>query len=143
MTKEKMAELKIKVPARWVNFIEECYHVNGLDRNVDLRDNVRALVEMLTDELDTKDLVRLHDKYQLSDIRKISQRTRDEAAGIPRKVEPLDLQTGIVDKIVTILSNKPEFEEARSRHFKLAIKESIAALTPGEIAEIQAAASSA
>ena len=85
MSKEKKAELKIKVPERWLNFIEEYYSLVDRDRDEDLQSNMEATLEMFIEDLDAKDRIRLVQKYQLSDIYKISQWIRDEAAGIPRK----------------------------------------------------------
>lgn len=52
---------------------------------------VKAEIEMpmLEDDwLSIKERVRLHDKYQLSDISKLLQWVRDETAGIPHAVKP-------------------------------------------------------
>jgi len=74
-----------------LNFIDEYCQVTGRDRNVELVTMVKAEIEMpmLEDDwLSIKERVRLHDKYQLSDISKLLQWVRDETAGIPHAVKP-------------------------------------------------------
>ena len=45
MVKEKMAELKIKVPECWLNFIDEYCQVTGRDRDEELWGMVRGTIE--------------------------------------------------------------------------------------------------
>jgi hypothetical protein len=82
MSKEKMAELKIKIPARWLNFINEYHEVAGLDFDENMQDTIKAAIEgWMIPELSAKDTIRLVEKYRLTDLYEISQRDRDEAAG--------------------------------------------------------------
>jgi hypothetical protein len=141
MVKEKMVDLKIKVPARWSNFIDEYCQVTGRDRDEELMIMLRTQIEMPMledDRLSRVDRVRLHDKYQLSDISKLPQWLRDEIAGIPRDVlaNPKD---AFVIKLTSLLMKNPTFKEAQDRHFKEAVMEGIDALTPDERVELQAA----
>jgi hypothetical protein len=140
MSKEKMAELKIKIPARWLDFIEENYQVTGEDRDKDLLSHVKCLIEMLMDELDDKDLMRLVDKYQLTDIREIPQWIRDEAAGIPRKVEPETDDP--MREVARVILKNPKFKEAFNQYQKSAETESfikaLGVLSPEERAELRA-----
>ena len=103
MSKEKMVELKIKIPERWMNFIDEYYLVTGRDRNEDLTKMVKSQIEMPMiedDLLSINERLQLVEKYQLADIYKIPQWARDKAAGIPRKPEPAPQKTTALDPIV-------------------------------------------
>jgi hypothetical protein len=138
MSKEEMVELKIKVPARWVNFIEDYYQVTGRNRDEDLRSSVFASIEgFMLPELNAKDKIRLIEKHQLQDICKIRPVDRDEAAGITIPAKHVDPNEAIAERAASILAKKPKFNEAYDRHIKAALKEGIATLTPEERAEIR------
>jgi len=146
MVKEEMAELKIKVPTRWLNFINEYYEVTGRKSDEDLKMMVGAQIEMLMledDLLPLKERVRLHDKYHLSDISEIPQWVRDDAAGIPCPVEPRDPWESTVEKIM----DNPKFKEIYLRHMKRAPVEAFVkameALSLEEVEEVKAALATA
>ena len=88
MSKEKMAELKITIPARWLNFMRETYNVLGLDFDKEMRSMVKGSIEVGIDLLAPEDTIRLVEKHKIEDVYKISQWERDKAAGIQRNVEP-------------------------------------------------------
>jgi DNA-binding Lrp family transcriptional regulator len=140
MSKEKIAELKIKIPARWLDFIEECYEVTGMDRDEDLLSWTKCRIEMFMDKLDAKDLVRLTEKYQLTDIREIPQCVRDEAAGIPHKVEPETDDP--MREVARVILKNPKFKEAFNQYQKSAETDSfikaLDVLSPEERAELRA-----
>lgn len=97
-----MAELKIKIPERWMNFIDECYEVTGRNRDKMLRGWMRAAIEAEIEDrtqLSLKERIRLVDKHKLTDIHQIVQWERDEAAGILRKPEPTPLRKMIRDMV--------------------------------------------
>jgi predicted secreted Zn-dependent protease len=74
MSKEKMVELKIKIPERWANFIDEYYKVTGVNREKDMMSSIESIITGLMIEggrISLKDRVRLVDKYKLADIYKI------------------------------------------------------------------------
>lgn len=144
MSKEKMTELKIKIPVRWLNFINEYYEVVGRDRDEDLVEMVKAQIEMpmLEDEcLPTKERVRLYDKYQLTDIGDMPWWIRDKAAGIPHRVQPVNEDP--MEKVVDLLMDNPKFMEEYTRCQKAANKESmikaLRVLPPEDRAAIRAA----
>ncbi|AGB03027.1 hypothetical protein [Methanoregula formicica] len=89
MAREKMAELNVKLPARWVNFLDEFYSVSGMNRDKNLREWMMAVIGANVEELDAKDRILLIEKYQLTDICEIPQWIRDEAAGISRNADPI------------------------------------------------------
>lgn len=143
-----MAELKIEIPERWLNFIEEYYQVTGRDRAEDLIETVKTMIEMsmLDDDLlSAKEEVRLHEKYQLSDIKEISPLVRDEAAGIPRKVKPTTDDP--MRKVAHLLANNQKFKRSFYQYLHSAETDSfiraLDELSPEERTVIQAAMSSA
>jgi hypothetical protein len=85
MVKEKMAELKIKIPVRWLNFIDDYYQVTGVNREKDMMSTMESIIEGFMIEnrdcLSLKDRVRLVEKHKLTDIHTIRQWERDGAAG--------------------------------------------------------------
>lgn len=142
MVTEKMTELKIVIPERWLNFINDYYQVCGRDRDEDLVMMIKAQIEMpmLEDELlPVKDRVRLHDKYLLSDICEISPRTRDEAAGISRPGKPEKTPDDLrFERAVHCVVNKPEWKGIYTQHLKDAFLRGMELLSPEEINELQA-----
>ena len=141
-----MAELKIKIPERWSNFIHEYYEVTGRKPDEDLEMMMRAQIEMLMledDLLPLKERVRLHDKYHLSDISEIPQGVSDEAAGIPRPPHPHDPWKTAIDKIW----DNPKFKETCVESMKhapaRAFCEAFEVLSTEEQAEVRAAAAAA
>jgi hypothetical protein len=88
MSKEKMVELKTKMPERQANFLEDMFKTQGLNRDKELRGWMMAGIEADYAELDPVDRIRLVEKYNVEDLYPIHQWERDEAAGISRKVEP-------------------------------------------------------
>lgn len=143
MESEKMAELKIKIPERWMNFIDDYFEVTGRDSDEEFKDCIRATIEMFIGDLDNKETVRLVEKHHLEDIYKISQRLRDEVAGIPHPAEPAHPWKGVVDLLVA----NPKFKESFYKHQESAIKkafiEAFKELSSEEAAEIRAAAPAA
>ncbi|MGB8219236.1 MAG: hypothetical protein WCE46_02500 [Methanoregula sp.] len=78
-----MAELKIKVPERWTNFIDEYYEVTGINREMDMMSSMESIITGLMIEggqISLNDRVRLVDKYKLADIYKIDPWVRDTVA---------------------------------------------------------------
>ncbi len=138
-SKEKMAELIIEIPERWLNFINDYCEVTGTNRDTELAGNIEGIIYMFTDELEVKDMVRLVEKHHLTDIRKIAPRERDEAAGIPRRVKPVDPMGDAISLVV----GKPEFEVAYKRLVKEAFLEVVRTLPPEELAMVTTALSSA
>lgn len=71
MAKEKMATLKIRVPARWADFIEEYYRITGLNRDDDMRSDIASCMEgfmLESGNLSIPERIRLFEKYQLQDV---------------------------------------------------------------------------
>jgi hypothetical protein len=68
---EKMGKLKIKIPGRYLNFIDDYCEITGQDRKSAMLDMVTASMVMFIEDLDQEDRVRLIGKYQLTDIYKI------------------------------------------------------------------------
>ena len=140
MAKEKMAELKIKIPARWLNFINEYHEVAGRDLDENMRDTIKAAIESwMIPELSAKDTIRLVEKHNLSDIYEIPQWDRDEAAGIPRKVPTAN---NTKREAVHQLMNNPKFKESFKKHLDDAEVDSFIAamdvLSPEEMATVKA-----
>jgi hypothetical protein len=104
MVKEKMAELKIIVPTRWLNFIDDYYQVTGVDRKEDMMSTMESIIRgfmIENDHLSLKDRIRLVEKHKLKDIHPIAQWERDEAAGIKRKPEPIPQITQVKDPVAS------------------------------------------
>jgi hypothetical protein len=138
MPKEKMVELKIKLPARWVAFMEDFYQVTGMERDRDLRSTIKASIEgFMLPELNAADTVRLVEKHQLADIYEIPQWLRDEAAGIPRKVKTKNPNEALAERAAALLTKKPGFNEACDQALKAVLIDGVRALTPEERAEIR------
>lgn len=79
-----MTELKIKIPERWLNFINDYYEVTGKNRDKDMCGTIKAAIEgVMIPDLDVKQMIALVEKHQITDIREIAQWERDEAAGFP------------------------------------------------------------
>jgi len=136
---KKLAELKIKVPARWFNFINEYYEITGINPDRDQRGNVKSVICMFIEDLDAKDRIRLVEKYHLSDIYKIPPGIYDEASGIPRTVKPVSERENIACLVSNLLVNNPKFKESYNRYQKDAIVKALEELTPKAKAEIRAA----
>ncbi|AGB02405.1 hypothetical protein [Methanoregula formicica] len=71
MVKEKMATLKIRVPARWAEFIEEYYRITGLNRDDEMRGNIASSMEgfmLESGEISMLERSRLIEKYHLLDV---------------------------------------------------------------------------
>lgn len=80
MAREKMAELKIKVPAHWLNFINELYEIADMDRDGELAGWIKSGLECDIEGLSAEDRVRLVEKHKVDDIYEIPQWVRDRAA---------------------------------------------------------------
>jgi len=144
MPKEKMAELKIKIPTRWLKFISEYYEITGINHDEDQRSNVMSIIYTFIEDLDAKDRIRLVEKYHLSDIYEIPPGVWKEAAGIPRTVKPVpDPWENIACLVSHLLVNNPKFKESYSRYREEAIIKTLEELTPEEKTEIKAAILSA
>jgi len=142
MVTEKMTELKIEIPERWLNFINDYYQASGRNRDEDLVMMIKAQIEMpmLEDKLlPAIKRVRLHDKYSLSDICEIAPGVRDEASGIsrPGKSEKT-LDDLSFERIVHCVVNKPEWKDIYVQHLKDAFFRGMELLSPEEIHELQA-----
>jgi hypothetical protein len=68
---EKMGKLKIKIPGRYLNFIDDYCEITGQDRKSAMLDMITASMVMFIEDLDQEDRVHLVGKYQLTDIYKI------------------------------------------------------------------------
>jgi hypothetical protein len=146
MSKEKMVKMEVEIPERWMNFIDEYCQVTGRDRNQELIKTIKAEIEIpfLEDEcLSKKDRVRLYDKYQLSDISKLPQWVRDEAAGIPWKPEPRSPWAAAVDKIMGNQKFKEAYAECMKHARTEAFLKAVKSMSPEEKAEVWAATPSA
>jgi len=112
-----MVELKIKIPARWLNFINEYHEVAGRDLDENMQDTIKTAIEgFMISELSAKDKVQLVEKYQLADIYEIEQWERDEANGIPREVAPTTNTPK--RETVRLLMDNPKFMEAFKESYK-------------------------
>jgi hypothetical protein len=140
MVEEKMVELKIMIPDRWLNFMTECCEVTGWDLEKEMMKMMDAEIGMFVENLGTKDRIHLVEKHHLDDAYKVTQWDRDRADRISLKETPAALQDADMGKIAAILVKKPEYHEAYARHSRLALEEGLAALTPEERAEICTAA---
>lgn len=117
--KDEIVELKIRIPKRWADFIDEYCQVTGRDRDQELVTMIKVEIEMpmIEDErLSKKDRVRLVEKYQLSDIYKIPQWVRDDAAGIPREVKP---KPEPKTRVKTLIEGEPMSDLIDHLSFKL------------------------
>jgi hypothetical protein len=110
MPKEKMAELIIKLPARWVNFIEDYYKVTGVNREKDMKGTIASNIQgfMIEDDrLSLKDRIRLVEKHKLTDIYEIPGWAREEVSNIKPEPEPIPkaiIKAGVSEGLASVLS---------------------------------------
>ena len=80
MSKENMAELKIKVPERLANFLDDIYTTRRLNRDKELREWAESLILAEYEVLDFADRIRLVEKHKVEDRYPIAQWEREAAA---------------------------------------------------------------
>ena len=134
---EPMGELTIKVPVRWIQFVEDYFAVTGTDRDAEMRGWVEAFLLTFIEDLDAKDRLRLVDKHRLTDICETPGWVREEAAAIEKPAAAVPpVSNNQIERAIEMLVKRPEFRADFISNGNAALTRGMKMLSNEELGEL-------